>query len=66
MPGLPVVLFLYRYVLRLWFLDGAPGLIYCGLQGIQRFHVKAKIGELKIAELKISELKISESNNKKD
>jgi hypothetical protein len=33
--------------LRLGFLDGVPGLIYCRLQGIQLFHVKAKIYELK-------------------
>jgi hypothetical protein len=29
------------------FLDGVPGLIYCGLQGVQFFHIKAKIYELK-------------------
>jgi hypothetical protein len=46
-PGSPFVFFLYKYVLRLGFLDGVPGLIYCGLQGIQLFHVKAKIYELK-------------------
>jgi len=31
----------------LGFLDGIPGLIYCGLQGVQFFHIKAKIYELK-------------------
>jgi glycosyltransferase involved in cell wall biosynthesis len=46
-PGSPFFFFLYKYVLRLGFLDGVPGLIYCGLQGIQLFHVKAKIYELK-------------------
>jgi len=45
-PGSPFFFFLYKYVLRLGFLDGVPGLIYCGLQGIQLFHVKAKIYEL--------------------
>jgi len=45
-PGSPVLFFLYRYVLRLGFLDGTPGLIYCGLQGAQLFNVKAKIYEL--------------------
>lgn len=44
-PGSPVLYFLYKYVLRLGFLDGVPGLIYCGFQGIQFFHVKAKIYE---------------------
>ena len=27
----PVIRFLYAYVLRLGFLDGRPGLIFCGL-----------------------------------
>src|SRR5580693_3104570 len=48
LPGSPVLLFLYRYVLRLGFLDGIPGLIYCGFQAIQMFHTKAKIYEMKI------------------
>jgi glycosyltransferase involved in cell wall biosynthesis len=47
MPGSPVLLFLYRYVLRFGFLDGVPGLIYCGFQAVQMFHTKAKIYELK-------------------
>ena len=46
LPGSPVLFFLYKYVLRLWFLDGVPGLIYCTMQGIQFFHIKAKIYEL--------------------
>ena len=45
-PGSPVLLFLYRYVLRFGFLDGVPGLIYCGFQAVQMFHTKAKIYEL--------------------
>jgi glycosyltransferase involved in cell wall biosynthesis len=45
-PGSPVLLFLYRYVFRLGFLDGVPGLIYCGFQAVQMFHTKAKIYEL--------------------
>lgn len=47
-PGSPVLLFLYRYILRAGFLDGAPGLIYCGFQAVQMFHTKAKIYELKL------------------
>ncbi|MGA8274453.1 MAG: glycosyltransferase family 2 protein [Candidatus Sulfotelmatobacter sp.] len=47
LPGSPVLLFLYRYVLRFGFLDGVPGLIYCGFQAVQMFHTKAKIYELK-------------------
>ena len=45
-PGSPVLLFLYRYILRFGFLDGVPGLIYCGFQAVQMFHTKAKIYEL--------------------
>jgi len=47
LPGSPVLFFLYRYALHLGFLDGVPGLVYCGLQGIQLFHIKAKIYELR-------------------
>jgi glycosyltransferase involved in cell wall biosynthesis len=47
LPGSPLVFFLYKYVLSLGFLDGIPGLIYCAMQGIQFFHIKAKIYELK-------------------
>ncbi len=46
LPGSPVLFFLYRYLFRLGFLDGTPGLIYCGMQGIQFFHIKAKIYEM--------------------
>jgi glycosyltransferase involved in cell wall biosynthesis len=46
-PGSPVLLFLYRYVLRFGFLDGVPGLVYSGFQAVQMFHTKAKIYELK-------------------
>ncbi len=45
-PGSPVLLFVYRYGVRLGFLDGVPGLIYCGFQAVQMFHSKAKIYEL--------------------
>ena len=44
-PGSPFLYFLYKYFFRLGFLDGVPGLIYCGFQGIQFFHIKAKIYE---------------------
>lgn len=48
LPGSPILFFLYKYVARLGFLDGIPGLIYCAMQGIQFFHIKAKIYELRI------------------
>jgi glycosyltransferase involved in cell wall biosynthesis len=47
LPGSPLLLFLYRYLIRLGFLDGVPGLIYCGFQAVQMFHTKAKIYELR-------------------
>ena len=48
LAGSPILFFLYKYVLSLGFLDGVPGLIYCKMQGIQFFHIKAKIYELQI------------------
>jgi glycosyltransferase involved in cell wall biosynthesis len=50
-PGSSLLLFLYRYVLRLGFLDGVSGLIYCTFQAVQMFHTKAKICELQKKEL---------------
>jgi glycosyltransferase involved in cell wall biosynthesis len=47
LPGSPFWFFLYKYIFRLGFLDGVPGLVYCGFQGIQFFHIKAKIYELR-------------------
>jgi glycosyltransferase involved in cell wall biosynthesis len=46
-PGSPVLLFIYRYFFRLGFLDGVPGLIYCGFQAVQMFHTKSKMHELR-------------------
>jgi len=45
-PGSPLFFFLYKYILRLGFLDGVPGLIYCALQSTHFFHIKAKMYEL--------------------
>ena len=47
MPGAPVWFFLFKYMFGLGFLDGMPGLIYCGFQALQVFHVKSKIYELR-------------------
>ena len=47
-PGSPVLYFLYKYLARFGFLDGVPGLIYCGFQGVQFFHTKAKMYELRV------------------
>lgn len=48
-PGSPILFFLYRYILRLGFLDGVPGLIYCVFQAVQFFHIKAKVYELRVS-----------------
>ena len=37
----PLVRFLYAYVLRLGFLDGKPGLIFCGLLAFYDFLASA-------------------------
>ncbi|HXJ89091.1 MAG TPA: glycosyltransferase family 2 protein [Candidatus Binatia bacterium] len=49
LPGAPLWFFLFKYLLNRGFLDGIPGLIYCGLQAVQVFHVKAKIYEIRRA-----------------
>jgi len=51
-PGSPLLFFFYKYFFHLGFLDAIPGLIYCSLQGIQFFHIKAKIYELKMQQSK--------------
>lgn len=57
LPGSPLLFFFYKYILRLGFLDGVPGLIYCSMQGIQFFHIKAKIYELRIEARRNDELR---------
>jgi glycosyltransferase involved in cell wall biosynthesis len=49
LPGAPLWFFLFKYLFGLGFLDGIPGLIYCGFQAVQVFHVKSKIYELQKA-----------------
>ncbi len=46
LPGSPLLLFFYKYILRLGVLDGVPGLIYSCFQAIQVFHVKSKMLEM--------------------
>jgi glycosyltransferase involved in cell wall biosynthesis len=55
MPGSPLAFFLYKYIWSLGFLDGVPGLIYCAMQGIQFFHIKAKIYELRISKPRMNQ-----------
>jgi hypothetical protein len=45
-PGFPVLVFLYMYIVRLGFLDGRAGLLYATFRAIQYVHIKAKIAEL--------------------
>ena len=47
LPGSSFLFFAYKYFSRMGFLEGIPGLIYCGLQGTQFLHIKAKVYELK-------------------
>ncbi len=44
--GSPLYMFLYRYFLKLGFLDGKRGFIYCVYKAIQIFHTKVKIFEI--------------------
>jgi glycosyltransferase involved in cell wall biosynthesis len=46
-PGAPLWFFFLKYIFSLGLLDGVPGLIYCGFQAVQVFHVKAKILEMR-------------------
>ena len=48
-PGAPLWMFFYKYIVRLGFLDGRPGFIYCALMAQQIFHVKIKMYELRRA-----------------
>jgi hypothetical protein len=56
LPGSPLWFFLFKYLFSLGFLDGVPGLIYCGFQAVQVFHIKSKIYELQREELQRAEL----------
>jgi glycosyltransferase involved in cell wall biosynthesis len=47
LPGSPALFIIYKYFFCLGFLDGVPGLIFCIGQGVQFFHIKAKIYELR-------------------
>lgn len=45
----PILYFLYRYFIRLGFLDGRPGFVWCFLQGLwYRFLVDAKLLEIQV------------------
>lgn len=44
-PGSPIIFFIYRYILKLGFLDGKQGFLYALMQTIHIFHIKIKIFE---------------------
>jgi len=66
LPGSPALFFFYKYILRLGFLDGVPGLIYCGFQAIQFFHIKAKIYESQVPVRDLLRAKICELETSED
>ena len=45
LPCRPLIRFLYAYILRLGFLDGRPGLIFCGLLSFYDFLIASKVFE---------------------
>lgn len=49
-PCSPLIRFLYAYIIRLGFLDGAPGLAFCSLLAFYDFLCRAKVYERKLAE----------------
>lgn len=48
LPGRPFLRFLYMYLLRLGFLDGYPGFLYCCFKAVQEFHISAKMYESRL------------------
>ncbi len=52
LPGRGWVKFSYLYFGCRGFLDGMPGLIYCGLQGFYEFLISAKMREFRLKEMK--------------
>lgn len=45
LPFTPILMFIYTYIIRLGFLDGRAGLIYCSLLMAHQIHVITKISE---------------------
>jgi len=52
LPFRPFLRFFYMYFLKLGFLDGSVGFIYCVLKAIQEFHINVKLKELKLKQQK--------------
>jgi len=50
LPGRPLLRFIWMYVIRLGFLDGKPGLIFCTLMSMHEAVISAKLYEMRIKE----------------
>ncbi|MEO6808415.1 MAG: glycosyltransferase family 2 protein [Isosphaeraceae bacterium] len=49
LPMRPLIRFAYAYIIRLGFLDGKPGLVFCGLLAFYEFLSGAKVYERRVA-----------------
>lgn len=47
LPGRPILIFFYLYLIRCGFLDGRPGLTYCALRAVYEFLISLKALELR-------------------
>ena len=47
LPFRPIARFIYLYLLRLGFLDGVPGFLYCNLMAFYEFMIVMKLREIK-------------------
>ena len=47
LPGRPLIVFVYLYILRLGYLDGRAGLTYCTLRMIYEYMIDLKVKELR-------------------
>lgn len=47
-PFKPLVIFLWKYVFRLGFIDGKAGLHFCLLHAVQELHIQIKLRELRL------------------
>jgi glycosyltransferase involved in cell wall biosynthesis len=56
LPMRPLVRFLYSYIIRFGFLDGMPGLVFCGLLSFYDFLCWAKVYERRLGESATSEM----------
>jgi len=50
MPARPMLRFIWMYILRLGFLDGRPGLIFCTLMSMHEAVISAKLYEMRLNE----------------